>query len=189
MSADFRTMAGRLGYRPDIGAIVGALLVLAAFGAVDPNGWWSFFTIENVTQYTAIVGFLVLGQTLVIMTGEIEAIFATPFGNRLLATGGSEASAVSQGVDTLRLKFIVFLVAGAPAAFAGVLEASKIGFADGSFGRLRELDAIAARREGVKLPDAPEAHAPPGRGRSVNEAPTPKPPFEMNCRAPIFNAA
>jgi ribose transport system permease protein len=72
------------------------------------------------------------------------AIFATPFGNRLLATGGSEASAVSRGVDTLRLKFIVFLIAGALAAFAGVLEASKIGSADGSFGRLQELQAIAA---------------------------------------------
>ena len=72
------------------------------------------------------------------------AIFATPFGNRLLATGGSEASAVSRGVDTRRLKFVVFLIAGALAAFAGVLEASKIGFADGSFGRLQELDAIAA---------------------------------------------
>ena len=85
MSADFRTMAGRLGYRPDIGAIVGALLVLAAFSAVDPSGWWSFFTLKNVTQYTAILGFLVLGQTLVIMTGEIDLSVGSVYGLTAIA--------------------------------------------------------------------------------------------------------
>jgi ribose transport system permease protein len=72
------------------------------------------------------------------------AIFWTPFGNRLLAVGGGEDSALSRGVRTKGMKFTAFVLSGALAGFAGVLEASKIGFADGSFGRLQELQAISA---------------------------------------------
>jgi ribose transport system permease protein len=71
-------------------------------------------------------------------------MFATPFGNWLLAVGGDEQSARSRGVRTSAVKVVAFVLSGALAAFAGVLEASKIGFADGSFGRLQELQAIAA---------------------------------------------
>ncbi len=71
-------------------------------------------------------------------------VFATPFGNRLLALGGNDASALSRGVHVTAMKWQVFVLSGILAAFAGVLEASKIGFADGSFGRLEELQAIAA---------------------------------------------
>ena len=71
-------------------------------------------------------------------------VFRTPYGNRLLALGGDEASALSRGVRVTMMKWQVFVASGALAAFAGVLEASKIGFADGSFGRLQELQAIAA---------------------------------------------
>ena len=71
-------------------------------------------------------------------------MFGTPFGNWLLAVGGDEQSALSRGVRTKAVKLVAFVLSGALAAFAGVLEASKIGFADGSFGRLQELQAIAA---------------------------------------------
>ena len=72
------------------------------------------------------------------------AIFLTPFGNRLLALGGDAKSAFSRGVRVQGMKCLVFVLCSTLAAFAGVLEASKIGFADGSFGRLQELEAIAA---------------------------------------------
>ena len=58
--------------------------------------------------------------------------------------GGDEPSALSRGVRTDMVKLVAFVAAGTLAALAGVLEASKIGFADGSFGRLQELQAIAA---------------------------------------------
>ena len=67
-----------------------------------------------------------------------------PFGNRLLAVGGSWESAHSRGVRVDRVKLTAFIVCGALAAFAGTLEAGKLGFADGSMGRLMELQAIAS---------------------------------------------
>lgn len=67
-----------------------------------------------------------------------------PFGNRLLAVGGSWESAHSRGVRVDRVKLTAFITCGALAAFAGTLEAGKLGFADGSMGRLMELQAIAS---------------------------------------------
>ena len=72
------------------------------------------------------------------------AVFFTPFGNRLLAIGGHRESALSRGVRVRFVRLMAFVLAGALAAFAGVLEANKTGFADASSGRLMELEAIAA---------------------------------------------
>ncbi|MGD9363603.1 MAG: ABC transporter permease, partial [Desulfobacterales bacterium] len=71
-------------------------------------------------------------------------LFAMPFGNRLLAVGGSSQTAHSRGISVRRVKFTAFTLCGLLAGFAGVLEAGKLGFADGSMGRLMELQAIAA---------------------------------------------
>lgn len=71
-------------------------------------------------------------------------VFQTPIGNRLLAVGGDAASSFSRGVNVTRIKFLVFVVSGLFAAFAGVLDATSIGYADGSFGATMELSAIAA---------------------------------------------
>jgi len=72
------------------------------------------------------------------------ALGMTPWGNRVLAVGGSASSAHSRGIRVERIKISVFVVCGALAAFAGALEASKLGSADGSMGRQMELQAIAA---------------------------------------------
>lgn len=66
------------------------------------------------------------------------------FGNHLLATGGDAESAHSRGVRVDRVKFRAFVISGLLAGFAGALEGGKLGFADGSMGRLMELQAIAA---------------------------------------------
>jgi simple sugar transport system permease protein/ribose transport system permease protein len=71
-------------------------------------------------------------------------IFETPIGNRVLAIGGDTPSAFSRGVNVTRIKFGVFVASGALAAFAGVLDAAFIGYADGSFGATMELSAIAS---------------------------------------------
>lgn len=81
---------------------------------------------------------------LLILAALHVAVFYTPFGNRLLAIGGHEDSALSRGVQVRFIRFLAFVLAGACAAFAGVLAANKIGFADGTTGRLMELEAIAA---------------------------------------------
>ncbi|NTF79431.1 ABC transporter permease [Rhizobium rhizogenes] len=69
---------------------------------------------------------------------------AMPFGNRLLAVGGSAESAHSRGVRVDRIKLSAFVLCGMLAALSGALEAGKLGFADGSMGRLMELQAIAS---------------------------------------------
>jgi ribose transport system permease protein len=71
-------------------------------------------------------------------------MFETSLGNRVLAVGGDPVSSYSRGVNVRKLKFGVFVASGFLAAFAGVLEAAYIGYADGSFGALMELSAIAA---------------------------------------------
>jgi ribose transport system permease protein len=71
-------------------------------------------------------------------------LFAMPFGNRLLAVGGSSQTAHSRGISVKGIKFSAFTLCGLLAGFAGVLEAGKLGYADGSMGRLMELQAIAA---------------------------------------------
>jgi simple sugar transport system permease protein/ribose transport system permease protein len=71
-------------------------------------------------------------------------LYATPFGNWLLAVGGSTDSAHSRGVRVGRTKIAAFVLCGALSAFAGALEAGKLGFADGSMGRQMELQAIAS---------------------------------------------
>jgi simple sugar transport system permease protein len=82
--------------------------------------------------------------TLIILVVLQLLVFDTPIGNRILAVGGDAASSFSRGVNVGRIKFSVFVISGALAAFAGVLDAAFIGYADGSFGVTMELSAIAA---------------------------------------------
>lgn len=71
-------------------------------------------------------------------------LFWTPTGNRLLAVGGNAESARSRGVNVLTIRWGAFIACALLAGLAGVLEASNLAFVDGSFGRQRELQAIAA---------------------------------------------
>ncbi|MCX8996063.1 ABC transporter permease [Rhizobiaceae bacterium BDR2-2] len=104
------------------------------------NGW--SFSILGGGDFlgfnTAIYWLILLAVVLTVV------LKATPFGNRLLAVGGSAESAHSRGVRVDRIKLSAFVICGMLAAFAGSLEAGKLGFADGSMGRLMELQAIAS---------------------------------------------
>jgi simple sugar transport system permease protein/ribose transport system permease protein len=71
-------------------------------------------------------------------------LFWTPTGNRLLAVGGSAESAHSRGVNVMYNKWGAYIACGFLAGLAAILEASNLGYVDGSFGRQRELQAIAA---------------------------------------------
>jgi len=75
----------RFGQRADFGAIVGLVVVFAAFTIIDFHGWWSFFTMRNVTQYAAILGLVALGQTLVIIVGEIDLSVGSVYGLTAIA--------------------------------------------------------------------------------------------------------
>lgn len=86
-------------------------------------------------------GFLWLLVGLAVLT---LALKLAPFGNHLLAVGGSAASAHSRGIRVDRVKLKAFVICGLLAGLGGVLEAGKLGSADGSMGRLMELQAIAS---------------------------------------------
>ncbi|WP_240200275.1 MULTISPECIES: ABC transporter permease [Paracoccus] len=100
--------------------------------------YWLFGGGDIMGFNTALIWLIVALVVLVIV------LRATRFGNHLLAVGGSAASAHSRGVRVDRVKFTAFLLCGLLAGFAGSLEAGKLGFADGSMGRLMELQAIAS---------------------------------------------
>src|SRR5262249_1862718 len=68
----------------------------------------------------------------------------TRFGRHLFAIGSSERTARLCGVRINRTKVIVYLIAGACAALAGVMEFSKLSVGDPTVSIGLELDVIAA---------------------------------------------
>lgn len=102
-------------------------LIYEIFGGGD------FFGVNSAGWWVLVLLLILLGW-----------VFRTASGNHLLATGGDLASAQSCGIKTGRVKTVAFMACGALAGFAGILEASKLGYADGSMGRLMELQVIAA---------------------------------------------
>lgn len=68
----------------------------------------------------------------------------TKTGRRIFALGGNEEATRISGVNTRKLKILAFVLAGVCAAFAGIINASKVGVAQPTAGNGFELDAIAA---------------------------------------------
>ncbi|MFT6532819.1 MAG: simple sugar transport system permease protein/ribose transport system permease protein [Limimaricola cinnabarinus] len=105
------------------------------------RGGVSYWLLGGDTLWGFNTAWLWMLAGLVVLTVMLKAM---PFGNRLLATGGSADSALSRGVRVDRVKLSAFVLCGTLAALGGVLEAGKLGSADGSMGRLMELQAIAS---------------------------------------------
>jgi ribose transport system permease protein len=132
---------------------LGTLFVFRGLAYMLSEGWPFQIDIATRASLTLYQGFgsgTIFGfQNSIVWMLLVLAVlhvmmFYTPFGNQLLAIGGHKDSALSRGVRVRFVRFMAFVLAGACAAFAGVLEANKIGFADGTTGRLMELEAIAA---------------------------------------------
>ncbi|SFD47134.1 ABC transporter permease [Clostridium uliginosum] len=68
----------------------------------------------------------------------------TRFGRYLYALGGNEDSARLSGINTDKIKTLVYVVSGIAAALSGVIITSRIGSASPNAGSGFELDAIAA---------------------------------------------
>ncbi|MER8755790.1 ABC transporter permease [Mesorhizobium sp. M0976] len=71
-------------------------------------------------------------------------LWTTPFGNRLLATGGSLESAESRGVRTERVKIAAFILCSSLAGFAGILTLCNQPQTHVTLGENMELEAISA---------------------------------------------
>lgn len=68
----------------------------------------------------------------------------TRYGRYVYAVGGNEDSARLSGINTDKIKSLVYVLCGATAALSGVVVTSRIGSASPNAGTGFELDAIAA---------------------------------------------
>jgi simple sugar transport system permease protein/ribose transport system permease protein len=74
------TTTQRLVRGPGFGALIGVAAMLTAFTLIDSAGWWSVRTIAYVVQFTSILGFLAMGQALVILSKEIDLSVGSVYG-------------------------------------------------------------------------------------------------------------
>lgn len=66
--------------RPDAAIIIGTVLVFVLFSVVDPEGWFNFFTLINITRYGALLGLLAIGEAIVILSREIDLSVGSVYG-------------------------------------------------------------------------------------------------------------
>jgi len=101
-------------------------------------------------------GYLWLGQSYIL--GIPIAVYAmliiivlfaifrnkTTTGRRIFALGGNEEATRISGINVTRLKLLCFMLSGVTAAFAGIMNASKLGVSQPTAGAGFEMDAIAS---------------------------------------------
>ncbi len=68
----------------------------------------------------------------------------TPFGKKVLATGGNEQAAKYTGVNTNKIKLLVLSISGMASGLAGILYAGRMHAGRYTFGEGDELSVIAA---------------------------------------------
>ncbi|MEG2291599.1 MAG: ribose ABC transporter permease [Clostridium sp.] len=94
----------------------------------------------------AKVGFLPVPViiTIIVAAIAIYVLSQTKLGRYIYALGGNEDSARLSGINTTKIKTLVYVVSGFASSVAGVIIASRIGSASPNAGIGFELDAIAA---------------------------------------------
>jgi ribose transport system permease protein len=86
---------------------------------------------------------LVVWSGLAVLIGAI-GLAKTPFGRRVVATGGNRIAAEFTGIKTRRVKFQVLLLSATVASLAGMLYAGRLQSGRFQWGAGDELSAIAA---------------------------------------------
>ncbi len=82
--------------------------------------------------------------TLAAFLGAWYILTQTKYGRYVYALGGNEDSARLSGINTDKIKSIVYVISGLMAALSGIIVTSRIGSAGPTAGSGYELDAIAA---------------------------------------------
>jgi ribose/xylose/arabinose/galactoside ABC-type transport system permease subunit len=82
--------------------------------------------------------------TLGVFAIAIVVLRSMTFGRYVYATGGNRRAAAFSGIDTNRVRVLVYVVSGLLAAIAGVVLTGRLATADPQAGVGYELDAIAA---------------------------------------------
>ncbi|MGV8981963.1 ABC transporter permease subunit [Clostridium sp.] len=82
--------------------------------------------------------------TIIVFGLAYYVLSQTRYGRYLYALGGNEDSARLSGINTDKIKTLVYVICGAAAALSGIIVASRIGSASPNAGVGFELDAISA---------------------------------------------
>lgn len=82
--------------------------------------------------------------TIIIAIIAVYTLSQTRFGRYLYALGGNEDASRLSGINTNKIKTLVYVVSGLASSIAGVIITSRIGSASPNAGTGFELDAIAA---------------------------------------------
>lgn len=82
--------------------------------------------------------------TVIVFIIAVYVLTQTRFGRYLYALGGNEDSARLSGINTNKIKTLVYVISGFASSIAGVIIASRIESASPNAGTGFELDAIAA---------------------------------------------
>ncbi len=133
------TLGSLFAFRGLIYAILAKAFSFSTNDALRANPVYRLFGDANVFGVN-----IALVWAIVLLLFLNYVLFLTPIGNRLLAVGGDAESARSRGLNVLYIKWAAFIASAFFAGLAGIIEASNLGYVDGSFGRQRELQAIAA---------------------------------------------
>lgn len=81
---------------------------------------------------------------LVVVLAAWYVLTQTRYGRYVYAVGGNEDSARLSGINTDKIKSLVYVLSGITAALSGIVVTSRIGSASPNAGMSFELDAIAA---------------------------------------------
>lgn len=136
---------------PPFIATLGMLQIARGITTGISQGW----PVQDLPQEFMVIGrhnFNVLGGTIPLPTVImlVIAVFAwlfltrTVWGYRVFATGGNEQAARLSGINTDRMKFIIYTICGTLAGAGGVLLTARLGVAAPTAAAGYELDVIAA---------------------------------------------
>ena len=95
------------------------------------------------TGYLGSISILIVWM-LIFFVGGFFLFNKTPFGRHTLAVGGNETAAGYTGINTKKVKMMVFMMSGAFAAFAGLMYAGRMQSGRYTFGDGDEMSVIAA---------------------------------------------
>jgi ribose transport system permease protein len=139
---------GRL---PPFIATLGTLLMARGLCYGITGGWPVRelpLAFRNLGQYDIPIGGLGVPSPLIFMLlcAVITSIFLTRtvWGYRIYAVGGNETAAALSGINTARVKMMVYSLCGFLTAIGGVLMTARLGVAAPTAAQGYELDVIAA---------------------------------------------
>ena len=70
----------RLGKAPHFGAVVIVVALVAVYSIFDTRGFYDWFTIDNILHTAAILGFVAVGQSLMLIAREIDLSVGSVYG-------------------------------------------------------------------------------------------------------------